>query len=162
AHLVQALKKKWFLPEKRRTEEWEVREKFNWVELAERELKIEQVAVTRDEMEMYVDLHPLTNTTPFTVVESLSVAKALVLFRQVGLRHLLIVPKYQGAGVSLLTINTSLLFHAYSSIFVHLTYKVASAGGSCSWDLDQARLAGLQHFECLSSSRKTQAFLREK
>ncbi|TYG73479.1 hypothetical protein ES288_D04G104400v1 [Gossypium darwinii] len=30
AHLVQALKKKWFLPEKRRTKEWE-------------ELKIEQV-----------------------------------------------------------------------------------------------------------------------
>ncbi|MBA0849247.1 hypothetical protein Goshw_013430, partial [Gossypium schwendimanii] len=25
AHLVQALKKKWFLPEKRRTEEWEVK-----------------------------------------------------------------------------------------------------------------------------------------
>ncbi|KAE8710056.1 Chloride channel protein CLC-b [Hibiscus syriacus] len=99
AHLVQALKKKWFLTEKRRTEEWEVREKFNWVELSERELKIEQVAVTRQEMEMYVDLHPLTNTTPYTVVESMSVAKAMVLFRQVGLRHMLIVPKYQGAGV---------------------------------------------------------------
>ncbi|MBA0606620.1 hypothetical protein Godav_019062 [Gossypium davidsonii] len=25
AHLVQALKKKWFLPEKRRTKEWEVK-----------------------------------------------------------------------------------------------------------------------------------------
>ncbi|KAB2035636.1 hypothetical protein E1A91_D04G168400v1 [Gossypium mustelinum] len=43
AHLVQALKKKWFLLEKKRTKEWEVMEKFNWVELAERELKIEQV-----------------------------------------------------------------------------------------------------------------------
>ncbi|MBA0630615.1 hypothetical protein Godav_002692 [Gossypium davidsonii] len=29
AHLVQALKKKWFLPEKIRTKEWEVKEKFN-------------------------------------------------------------------------------------------------------------------------------------
>ncbi|KAG4152803.1 hypothetical protein ERO13_D04G144050v2 [Gossypium hirsutum] len=43
AHLVQALKKKWFLLEKKRTKEWEVMEKFNWVELVERELKIEQV-----------------------------------------------------------------------------------------------------------------------
>ncbi|XP_012459445.1 chloride channel protein CLC-b [Gossypium raimondii] len=123
AHLVQALKKKWFLPEKRRTEEWEVREKFNWVELAEREIKIEQVAVTRDEMEMYVDLHPLTNTTPFTVVESLSVAKALVLFRQVGLRHLLIVPKYQGAGVApVVGILTRQDLRAYNilSAFPHL------------------------------------------
>ncbi|GMI68338.1 CHLORIDE CHANNEL-A, chloride channel A, CHLORIDE CHANNEL A [Hibiscus trionum] len=99
AHLVQALKKKWFLTEKRRTTEWEAREKFNWVELSERELKIEQVAVTHQEMEMYIDLHPLTNTTPYTIVESMSVAKAMVLFRQVGLRHMLIVPKYQGAGV---------------------------------------------------------------
>ncbi|KAJ4831123.1 hypothetical protein Tsubulata_000654 [Turnera subulata] len=99
AHLVQVLKKKWFLPEKRRTEEWEVREKFDWVELAEREGTIEEVFVSRDEMEMYVDLHPLTNTTPYTVMESMSVAKALVLFRQVGLRHLLVVPKYEAAGV---------------------------------------------------------------
>ncbi|KAJ8767898.1 hypothetical protein K2173_020838 [Erythroxylum novogranatense] len=99
AHLIKVLKKKCFLQEKRRTEEWEVQEKFDWVELAEREEKFEEVAVSRDEMEMYVDLHPLTNTTPYTVVESMSVAKALVLFRQVGLRHMLVVPKYQAAGV---------------------------------------------------------------
>ncbi|XP_044466630.1 chloride channel protein CLC-b-like [Mangifera indica] len=74
AHLVQALKKKWFLLEKRT--EWEVREKFTWVELAESERKIEGVSVTRDEMEMYVDLHPLTNTTPYMVMESMSVEKA--------------------------------------------------------------------------------------
>jgi len=102
AHLIQVLKKKWFLKEKRRTEDWEVREKFTWVELAEREGNIEDVAVTKEEMEMFVDLHPLTNTTPFTVLESMSVAKALVLFRQVGLRHMLVVPKYQASGVSLL------------------------------------------------------------
>ncbi|CAN1238833.1 Chloride channel protein CLC-b, partial [Linum grandiflorum] len=99
AHLVQVLKKKWFLPEKRRTDEWEVRERFSLIELAEREVTIEEVTVTRAEMDMYVDLHPFTNTTPFTVVESMSVAKAMVLFRQVGLRHLLVVPKYQAAGI---------------------------------------------------------------
>lgn len=69
----------------------------SWVELAEREGKIEEVAVTSEEMEMYVDLHPLTNTTPYTVMESMSVAKAMVLFRQLGLRHLLIVPKFVAA-----------------------------------------------------------------
>lgn len=98
-HLVAALKKKWFLTEKRRTEDWEVREKFTSVDLAERVGVMEEAEVTKDEMEMYVDLHPLTNTTPYTVLESMSVAKALVLFRQVGLRHLLIVPKYQAAEV---------------------------------------------------------------
>jgi chloride channel 7 len=104
AHLIQALKKKFFLKERRRTEEWEVREKFTWVELAEREGNIEEVAITREEMEMFVDLHPLTNTTPFTVLESISVAKAMILFRQVGLRHLLVVPKYQASGVSIFNI----------------------------------------------------------
>lgn len=99
-HLIQVLKKKWFLKERRRTEEWEVREKFTWVELAEREGNIEDVAVTKEEMEMFVDLHPLTNTTPFTVLESMSVAKARILFRHVGLRHMLVVPKYQASGVS--------------------------------------------------------------
>ncbi|KAG8366778.1 hypothetical protein BUALT_Bualt16G0003100 [Buddleja alternifolia] len=99
AHLILVLKKKWFLRERRRTEEWEVREKFTSIDLAERGVKIEEVTVTKDEMEMYVDLHPLTNTTPYTVVESISVAKAMVLFRQVGLRHMIILPKYQAAGV---------------------------------------------------------------
>jgi chloride channel 7 len=97
---VKVLKKRWFLNEKRRTEEWEVREKFTPVELAEREDNFDDVAITSSEMQLYVDLHPLTNTTPYTVVQSMSVAKALVLFRSVGLRHLLVVPKIQASGMS--------------------------------------------------------------
>lgn len=124
AHLLLVLKKKWFLQERRRTEEWEVREKFTWVELAERCTKIEEIAVTKDEMEMFVDLHPLTNTTPYTVVESMSVAKAMVLFRQVGLRHMLIIPKYQAAGVlpviGILT-RQDLRAHNILSVFPHLS-----------------------------------------
>lgn len=99
AHLILVLKRKWFLQERRRAEEWEVRKKFTSIDLAERGGKIEEITVTKDDMEMFVDLHPLTNTTPYTVVESMSVAKAMVLFRQVGLRHMLIIPKYQAAGV---------------------------------------------------------------
>ncbi|KAL8538411.1 hypothetical protein ACS0TY_000422 [Phlomoides rotata] len=123
AHLILVLKKKWFLGERRRTEEWEVREKFTSIDLAERGATIEEVIVTKDEMEMYVDLHPLTNTTPYTVVESMSVAKALVLFRQVGLRHMIILPKYQAAGVSsvvgILT-RQDLIAHNILSVFPHL------------------------------------------
>ncbi|XP_073288752.1 chloride channel protein CLC-b-like [Primulina huaijiensis] len=100
AHLMLVLKKKYFLQEKRRIEESKVRDKFTSIDLAETWGNIEEVALTNDEMEMYVDLHPLTNTTPFTVIESMSVAKALVLFRQVGLRHLLILPKFQPARAS--------------------------------------------------------------
>ncbi|KAL2935570.1 Chloride channel protein CLC-b [Bienertia sinuspersici] len=99
AHLVAALKKKWFQQQRKKTEEWEVRERFTWVELAERDLNFEQVAISKHEMEMYVDLHPFINKTPYTVIEDMSAAKAMVLFRQVALRHMLIVPKYQGSGI---------------------------------------------------------------
>ncbi|KAG1331480.1 chloride channel protein CLC-b [Cocos nucifera] len=100
SHLIAVLRKKWFLQE-RRTGEWEVREKFTSVDLAQKKgPKIEERVLTEDEMDMFIDLHPLTNTTPYTVLETMSVAKAMVLFRQVALRHLLIIPKYQGAGVS--------------------------------------------------------------
>ncbi|KAL8108985.1 hypothetical protein AgCh_025179 [Apium graveolens] len=76
-------------------------EKFTSVDLAERRVKIEEVAVTKDDMEMYVDLHSVTNTTAYTVVETMSVAKALVLFREVGLRHMLVLPKFQSSGEKL-------------------------------------------------------------
>lgn len=132
AHLVLVLKKRWFLQEKRRTEEWEVREKFTSVDLAERFGKIEEVAVTKDEMEMYVDLHPLTNTTPYTVMESMSVAKAMVLFRQVGLRHMIIVPKYHTHGVApvvgILT-RQDLRAHNILSVFPHLEKSRGSKKG---------------------------------
>ncbi|KAH9318967.1 hypothetical protein KI387_020736, partial [Taxus chinensis] len=56
-------------------------------------LKIKEIEVSAEEEEMYVDLHPVINTLPYTVVETMSLAKALILFRHVGLRHLCVVPK---------------------------------------------------------------------
>eukprot|EP01018_Ginkgo_biloba_P035624 Gb_17660 [translate_table: standard] len=58
--------------------------------------KIEEIEISMEEQEMYIDLHPFTNTSPYTVVETMSLAKALVLFRQVGLRHLCVVPTESG------------------------------------------------------------------
>ncbi|KAL1335118.1 hypothetical protein HN51_064057 [Arachis hypogaea] len=58
--------------------------------------KIEDIQLTEEEMEMFIDLHPFTNTSPYTVVETMSLGKALTLFREVGLRHLLVIPKITG------------------------------------------------------------------
>ncbi|KAF9596629.1 hypothetical protein IFM89_012752 [Coptis chinensis] len=55
--------------------------------------RIEDIEVSEEEMEMFIDLHPFTNTSPYTVVETMSLAKALTLFRESGLRHLLVIPK---------------------------------------------------------------------
>lgn len=55
--------------------------------------KVEELNISDEEMEMYVDLHPITNTSPYTVVETMPLSKVVVLFRDVGLRHLCVVPK---------------------------------------------------------------------
>ncbi|KAJ0526009.1 putative chloride channel, voltage gated, chloride channel, core [Helianthus annuus] len=80
AHLLLVLKKKWFLQERRRTEEWEVREKFT----------------------------------------------------QVGLRHMLVLPKYHGPSVppvvGILT-RQDLRAHNILSAFPHLEKSYASKKG---------------------------------
>ncbi|KAL8527620.1 hypothetical protein ACS0TY_005468 [Phlomoides rotata] len=62
-----------------------------------RGLKVGDLDISEEEKEMYVDLHPITNTSPYTVVDTMSLAKAAVLFRQLALRHLCVVPKKPGS-----------------------------------------------------------------
>ncbi|KAI3722213.1 hypothetical protein L2E82_33243 [Cichorium intybus] len=122
-YLLLALKKKWFMEERRRMDEWEIKEKIGCADVAERRGNIDEVAVTKEEWEMYVDLHPFTNTTPYTVVETMSVAKAMVQFREVGLRHMLVLPKYHGPAVSPLVgilTRQDLRAHNILSVFPHL------------------------------------------
>ncbi|VAI43201.1 unnamed protein product [Triticum turgidum subsp. durum] len=123
---VAVLRKRWFLLEKRRTEEWEARERFSSVELADKNCKMDDLELTPEELEMYIDLHPFTNTTPYTVVETMSVAKAVVLFRSVALRHMLIMPKYQGPEISPLVgilTRQDLRAHNILGAFPHLAKK---------------------------------------
>jgi chloride channel 7 len=56
-------------------------------------VKIHDIHLDIGEEEMFLDLHPITNTSPYTVVETMSLAKAYILFRQLGLRHLCVMPK---------------------------------------------------------------------
>jgi len=60
-----------------------------------KELKLEDITIDKEEMEMYIDLHPIINASPYTVVETMSLAKAQILFRELGLRHMCVVPKSQ-------------------------------------------------------------------
>lgn len=97
AHLLVLLKKREFLVAPERCPKEYVAERFQAEDFDKRgsgkQDTIADVVLSPEEMEMYVDLHPFTNTSPYTVVETMSLAKALVLFREVGLRHLLVVPK---------------------------------------------------------------------
>ncbi|KAJ9671249.1 hypothetical protein PVL29_027302 [Vitis rotundifolia] len=79
-------------------------------------MKLEDLNIEEEEMEMYVDLHPITNASPYTVVETMSLAKAAILFRQLGLRHMCVVPKSQ--GVTSLSFCNSFVFPG-SCILLH-------------------------------------------
>ncbi|KAI9121833.1 hypothetical protein K1719_007223 [Acacia pycnantha] len=98
SHLLVLLKRKNFTKQKAMTGSTIMRN-FKARDFAKpglgKGLKLEDLDISKEEMEMYVDLHPITNTSPYTVVETISLAKAAVLFRELGLRHLLVVPKTQ-------------------------------------------------------------------
>uniref|UniRef100_A0A7C8Z5I1 Chloride channel protein n=1 Tax=Opuntia streptacantha TaxID=393608 RepID=A0A7C8Z5I1_OPUST len=99
SHLLVLLKAKYFTKERARTGRGIVK-KFSPFDFAKpgtgKGLKLEDITITEEEMGMYVDLHPITNTSPYTVVETMSLAKAQILFRQLALRHMCVVPKSQG------------------------------------------------------------------
>ncbi|CAN1290022.1 Putative chloride channel-like protein CLC-g [Linum perenne] len=98
SHLIELLKKKeGFMSTPAVRDASEVLARFSAADFAKRGSgngeSIDDMDITEEEMEMYLDLHPFTNASPYTVVETMSLAKALLLFRQVGLRHLLVIPK---------------------------------------------------------------------
>ncbi|KAL0393086.1 UNVERIFIED_CONTAM: Chloride channel protein CLC-d [Sesamum radiatum] len=55
-------------------------------------LSIHDIHLTPDDLEMYIDLAPFLNPSPYVVPEDMSLTKVYNLFRQLGLRHLLVVP----------------------------------------------------------------------
>lgn len=119
AHLLILLKKRVFLPS-RSLFGIDVSKQFSADDFAKRGSgkhdDIEDIKLTAEDMEMFIDLHPFTNTSPYTVVETMSLAKALILFREVGLRHLLVVPK--SSSVSKLAFTLRSLFSSSKCVYM--------------------------------------------
>lgn len=56
-------------------------------------MSIDQIYLSDDEKEMYLDLAPFLNPCPYIVPEDMSLSKVYNLFRQLGLRHIFVVPR---------------------------------------------------------------------
>ncbi|OAE18083.1 hypothetical protein AXG93_2899s1120 [Marchantia polymorpha subsp. ruderalis] len=56
-------------------------------------ISVHDINLTTEEMGMYVDLEPFVNPTPYMVSEDMSLSKVYNLFRQLGLRHVCVVPR---------------------------------------------------------------------
>ncbi|CAI5495414.1 unnamed protein product [Closterium sp. Naga37s-1] len=61
---------------------------------------IEDIDLSAEEQDMFLDLHPFCNTSPHVVGEAMSLRKAYAIFRRMGLRHLCVVrERMQVVGV---------------------------------------------------------------
>ncbi|KAJ7538540.1 hypothetical protein O6H91_11G053500 [Diphasiastrum complanatum] len=58
-----------------------------------KEVTLEDIDLSTQEMLSYVDLHPVINTSPYTVMETMPLTKVYALFRQLGLRHVCVLPR---------------------------------------------------------------------
>ncbi|CAM8918267.1 unnamed protein product [Rhodiola kirilowii] len=56
-------------------------------------VSINDIHLSSDDLEMYIDLAPFLNPSPYVVPEDMSLTKVYNLFRQLGLRHLFVVPR---------------------------------------------------------------------
>ncbi|MCI12946.1 chloride channel protein CLC-d, partial [Trifolium medium] len=54
---------------------------------------LDDIHLTSEDLEMYIDLAPFLNPSPYIVPEDMSLTKVYNLFRQLGLRHLFVVPR---------------------------------------------------------------------
>lgn len=108
SHLLVLLKHKTLFTRKRIMTRSTIIKKLKASDFAKpglgRGISVKDLEFSEEEMEMFVDLHPITNKSPYTVVETMSLAKAALLFRELGLRHLLVVPKIPGVSLSLFAI----------------------------------------------------------
>ncbi|KAG8636707.1 chloride channel protein CLC-d isoform X2 [Manihot esculenta] len=56
-------------------------------------ISIEDIHLSSDDWEMYIDLAPFLNPSPYVVPEDMSLTKVYNLFRELGLRHIFVVPR---------------------------------------------------------------------
>ncbi|XP_042382838.1 chloride channel protein CLC-c-like [Zingiber officinale] len=128
SHLLVLLKGKIFTMGRVETGVEEVLQRFGPFDFSKaglgKGLKLEDLDILEEELDMFVDLHPITNTSPYTVVETMSLSKAAVLFRELGLRHLCVVPKTPGRPpiVGILTRHDFVPEHILG-LFPHVSHR---------------------------------------
>eukprot|EP00271_Cylindrocystis_brebissonii_P007457 TRINITY_DN21013_c0_g1_i1.p1 TRINITY_DN21013_c0_g1~~TRINITY_DN21013_c0_g1_i1.p1 ORF type:complete len:847 (-),score=132.91 TRINITY_DN21013_c0_g1_i1:1176-3716(-) len=80
-------------------------------------LQICDIQISEEEAEMYLDLETHANPSPYIVSEEMNLAKVYTLFRQLGLRHLCVVPN--APSVTGIITRKDLLQESYDSRLVN-------------------------------------------
>lgn len=97
SHLLVILKDKSLFQRSREEHALHLKYSYSSLDLGKpatgKDLKIEDVTITEEDMEMFVDLHPFVNASPYIVSEDMNMSKVYSLFRTLGLRHICVAPK---------------------------------------------------------------------
>ncbi|GAB4851112.1 hypothetical protein Ancab_030406 [Ancistrocladus abbreviatus] len=56
-------------------------------------ISLDDIHLSQDDLEMYIDLASFLNPSPYIVPEDMSLTKVYNLFRQLGLRHIFVIPR---------------------------------------------------------------------
>lgn len=91
-------------------------------------MSIEDIYLTEDEKGMYLDLAPFLNPCPYIVPEDMSLSKVYNLFRQLGLRHIFVVPRASHV-IGLITRKDLLLEGYDESATIELQSTSSSTSG---------------------------------
>lgn len=95
-------------------------------------ISISEIQLTREEQEMYLDLAPFLNPSPYIVPEDMSLAKVYNLFRQLGLRHIFVVPR-PSRLIGLITRKDFLIEEKNTSATVELQSTTSSSRSEIGW-----------------------------
>jgi len=74
-------------------------------------VKIHDIQLDIGEEKRFLDLHPITNTSPCRVVETMSSTKVYTLFQQLGLCHLCVMPKSSKVHIKCWVFGVILIWH---------------------------------------------------
>ncbi|KAH9682760.1 chloride channel protein CLC-d [Citrus sinensis] len=118
-------------------------------------LSIDDIHLSSDDMEMYIDLGPFLNPSPYVVPEDMSLSKVYNLFRQLGLRHIFVVPRASRV-IGLITRKDLLIEDGEDSTTVELQ---STSVRSSSLGLTKNRIKRAQRRDKSLLTRNTEAEL---
>ncbi|XP_018846839.1 chloride channel protein CLC-d-like isoform X2 [Juglans regia] len=111
-------------------------------------ISIDDIQLSPDDLEMYIDLAPFLNPSPYIVPEDMSLTKVYNLFRQLGLRHIFVAPR-PSRVIGLITRKDLLIEDNEESDTVELqstSVRIRHGDTSVStgsWDAERPLLNGL-------------------
>ncbi|KAH1074047.1 hypothetical protein J1N35_026375 [Gossypium stocksii] len=106
-------------------------------------ISINDIHLSLDDLEMYIDLEPFLNPSPYVVPEDMSLTKVYNIFRQLRLRHIFVVPRASRV-IGVITRKDLLIEEEIDSTTMELQSTSVSMPSSSAGGVGSANSAALR------------------